>query len=187
VDHETAAVRVLDAAESLFYARGVQAVGMDDIRAAAGVSLRRLYQVFPSKERLVDSYLARRDLAQRTAMIEFVGAVDEPEERILAVFDFLALWFAHPDFRGCALANCFGELGPGSPTVAAAAREHKQGLREYLATLTHQAGLGPALSGQLALLVEGAITTAAILGGTEAAVQARQAAAILVTAARTDG
>ena len=32
----TAQARVLDAAEELFYARGIQTVGIDDIRAAAG-------------------------------------------------------------------------------------------------------------------------------------------------------
>ena len=56
---------MLDAAEALFYRRGVQAVGIDDIRAEAGVSLKRLYQLYPSKDQLVVGFLdtARRPLA----------------------------------------------------------------------------------------------------------------------------
>ena len=53
--------RVLDAAETLLYGRGLQTVGMDEIRGESGVSLKRLYQLFPSKERLVEAYLRRRD------------------------------------------------------------------------------------------------------------------------------
>jgi len=49
--------RVLDAAEELFYGRGIQSVGMDDIRGTSGVSLKRLYQLFPAKEQLVEAYL----------------------------------------------------------------------------------------------------------------------------------
>ena len=53
MDRETAEAHALDAAEELFYSRGIQAVGMDDIRNASGVSLKRLYQLFPAKEQLV--------------------------------------------------------------------------------------------------------------------------------------
>lgn len=55
MDAETAELRVLEAARTLFNERGVQAVGMDSIRSASGVSLKRLYQVFPSKDALLDA------------------------------------------------------------------------------------------------------------------------------------
>ncbi len=42
IDTATAQQQVLDAADALFYERGVQAVGMDAIRSASGVSLKRL-------------------------------------------------------------------------------------------------------------------------------------------------
>ncbi|WP_432074630.1 hypothetical protein [Streptomyces wuyuanensis] len=34
---------------------------MDAVRSASGVTLRRLYQAFPSKGALVEAYLLRRD------------------------------------------------------------------------------------------------------------------------------
>lgn len=57
----TDAERLLDAAEALYYARGIQAVGIDEVRTAAGVSLKRLYQLYPSKQHLVAAYLDARD------------------------------------------------------------------------------------------------------------------------------
>ena len=62
MDSATAREQALDAAEKLFYGRGIQSVGMDDIRGASGVSLKRLYQLFPAKEQLVEAYLERRDV-----------------------------------------------------------------------------------------------------------------------------
>ncbi|MFE6931078.1 helix-turn-helix domain-containing protein, partial [Streptomyces sp. NPDC057699] len=56
---------MLDAAQELFYGRGVQAVGMDAVRSASGVSLKRLYQLFPSKDALVLEFLRQRDVRWR--------------------------------------------------------------------------------------------------------------------------
>ena len=104
MDHNDARTRLLDAAETLFYERGIQAVGVDEIRTAATVSLKRLYQCFPSKDNLVEAYLYHRDRRWRSAMTDHVTHhAPRPADRPLAVFDWLGSWFAEPDFRGCAL------------------------------------------------------------------------------------
>ena len=100
MDSSAARAQALDAAEELFYGRGVQSVGMDDIRGASGLSLKRLYQLFPAKEQLVEAYLERRDERWRGRLAEFVARREEPEERILAVFDWLEEWFGEAGFRG---------------------------------------------------------------------------------------
>ena len=45
--------QILAAADELYYRKGYAAVGMDELRTAAGVSLRRLYALFPSKTDIV--------------------------------------------------------------------------------------------------------------------------------------
>ncbi|MEU8827931.1 TetR/AcrR family transcriptional regulator [Streptomyces sp. NPDC048636] len=182
MDQEPIRTRVLDAAEELFYGRGVQSVGMDEIRNASQVSLKRLYQLFPSKGELVEAYLKRRDLRWREALARHAEAEGDPGARILAVFDWLYGWFAEPDFRGCGFINSFGELGATTPAVADAARAHKEAFRAYLGGLVAGAGRPAALAGQLALLAEGAITTAAISGSAEPARQAEDAARVLLEA-----
>ena len=184
MDLDVASHRVLDTAESLFYARGVQAVGMDEIRAASGVSLKRLYQLFPAKEKLVQAYLERCDRRQRERLIDFADARETPTERILAIFDYLVVWFSEPGFRGCAFINCYGELGASSTAVTAAARVHKRAFQRYLADLVAAACAPAWLVDHLALLVEGALTTAAIFGSVEPAHQARDAARLLLAAAQ---
>jgi AcrR family transcriptional regulator len=182
VQIDVAERRVLDAAELLFYGRGVQTVGMDDIRDTSCVSLKRLYQLFPTKDRLLTEVLRRRDTHWRGRLADYVAThATEPAARLLAVFDWLADWFAEPGFRGCAWINAFGELGAVSPGVVEQAREHKRAFREYLDGLVTDAGLAPALGAHLYLLAEGAMTTAAISGTPEPAAQARAAAELLVS------
>jgi len=183
MDSEVARERALDAAEGLFYARGVRAVGMDEVRGASGVSLKRLYQLFPAKEQLVVACLDRRDVRWRGRLAEYVGRHEEPGARVLAVFDWLGGWFAEPGFRGCAWINAYGELGPASPAVAERVRAHKAAFRAFLDALTAGAGLPAALGGQLFLLAEGAMVTAGVTGDAEPARQAREAARVLLGAA----
>lgn len=184
MDAESAELRVLDAARRLFDERGVQAVGMDAIRGASGVSLKRLYQVFPSKDLLVEAVLRRRDEEVRESLTAHGARIaDGPYERVLAVFDWLADWFAEPGFRGCAFINTFGELGGVAPAVAAVARDHKEALRSYFAEQTDALGLPPVLAGQLALLANGAMAVAGISGSAEPATQAKSAAKTLLDAA----
>jgi len=183
MDPGTAETRALDAAEDLFYRRGVHAVGMDDIRDASGVSLKRLYQLFPNKERLVTAFLRRRDVRWRDRLTTFVAKTADPRARPLAVFDWLHTWFREPDFRGCAWINCFGELGATSPAVAEEVRGHKAAFRRYLRELVADAELPPPLADHLLLLAEGAMVTAAITGAAKPAHQARAAATQLLAAA----
>jgi AcrR family transcriptional regulator len=183
-DPEAERGRLLDAAEALFYRRGVQAVGIDDVRAEAGVSLKRLYQLFPSKDRLVVEFLERRDARWRGRLADFVAARDQagadPTDRILAVFDWLGEWFAEPGFRGCAWINSYGELGGVSADVARLARAHKTAFRTYLAALVADAALPPDLTDELLLLAEGAMVTAGIFNTPDPACHARRAATNLI-------
>ncbi|MGW1682504.1 TetR/AcrR family transcriptional regulator [Saccharopolyspora sp. NPDC002376] len=182
MDRHQAADTLLDTAESLFYERGIQAVGMAELRATSGVSLKRLYQCFASKDELVEAYLRRRDERWRAAL---AAHVEQSNEGALAVFDWLHEWFSEPGFRGCAFLNSFGELGGVSPAVAEATQDHKRELHDYLRDLVEQLDVaGPGeLAEQLLILVDGAIATAAVSGRADAALTARSAAAALIAAA----
>lgn len=180
MDSAVAREQALDAAETLFYGRGIQSVGMDDIRGASGVSLKRLYQLFPAKEQLVVAYLERRDVRWRQRLADHVDGHQDPGRRVLAVFDWLGEWFREPDFRGCAWINSYGELGATSERVADRVRAHKRAFKDYLTGLANDAGLPASLADQLYLLAEGAMVTAAIEQNAEPAARAGQAAHILV-------
>ena len=197
-----ARTQIIRAASRLFYTQGIGRVGMDAVRDAAGVSLKAIYKQFPSKEDLILGVLENLHQSWNTGIDGALAEVPSPRDRLLAVYDYLAAWFDRSDFRGCGFINAFGELGAGSPAVATAVREHKlsflatvdalvaEAVREHKLSflaivdqLVADAG-GPAeLGPQLAILAEGAQTTAAILGDAEMATVARGAAETLIDAA----
>ncbi|MFC8536694.1 TetR/AcrR family transcriptional regulator [Streptomyces sp. NPDC057249] len=169
---------LLDTVEDLFYERGIQAVGMDDVRAASGLPLKRIYRFFPAKEDLVVAMLKHRDRRWRGSLANHVEKVPDPRERVLAIFDWLAEWFAEPGFRGCAWINACGELGPSSQAVLAEVRSHKQAFHDQIAVWVHATGL-PVVE-PVFLLAEGAMVTAGISGDPAPARHARAAAATLL-------
>ncbi|MGW0735186.1 TetR/AcrR family transcriptional regulator [Streptomyces sp. NPDC002851] len=184
--HDDLISHVVAVADDLFYTHGVQAVTMQRIRSAAGVPLKTLYRLFPSKDELLAACLDRRDHIARSAIKEAVGAADDPVEKALAVFDFLDGWFHQPGFRGCVFAGAFGEAGAAAPVVVRAVRAHKQGLRELMTELAAQAGTrdAEAVGAQLAVLFDGAMALATFTGDTQAARHARRAARAVLDAAR---
>ncbi|MGK9219452.1 MULTISPECIES: TetR/AcrR family transcriptional regulator [unclassified Microbacterium] len=181
---EEARERILAAAEELYYRKGYAAVGMDELRSAAGVSLRRLYALFPAKNDIVAAVLDRRHRQWESALDGAIAAAGhDPRERLLAVYRYLEDWFCTGDFRGCAFINAFGELGGTHPEVARIVREHKASFQEHMAALVAASGAPAALAAQLSILAEGAQSTAAISGDPQVAAQARAAAEVLIDAA----
>jgi AcrR family transcriptional regulator len=177
--------RILASASGLFYERGLQAVGVDAIAAAAGVTKKTVYDQFGSKDALVVAYLAARDERWRRHVAAFLER--EPEgsaARVLATFDALGEWMARENARGCAFVNAAAELAPGHPALEVV-HEEKRWLRDTYAALAAAAGArAPArLGGELAILHEGALVIYSLGGDPGAAGTARGAAAALLAAA----
>ncbi|GAB3660565.1 TetR/AcrR family transcriptional regulator [Glycomyces tarimensis] len=182
MDATEARSRVVGAADRLFYTRGVQAVGMDAVRGEAGVSLKRIYSLFPSKDDLIVAVLEHRREQWNTGIAASAENARTAREKLLSIFDFLDAWFREPDFHGCAFINVFGELSAASSGVTRAVREQKQAFADYVADLVREIGAPEAVAEQITILVEGAQTAAAIAGGPQTAAQARAAAETLLDA-----
>jgi AcrR family transcriptional regulator len=187
IDDAAARAAVLRSADAIFTSRGVADVGMAEIRDAAGVSLRRLYTLYPSKRNLVAAWLAARHV---TWMDWFAGAVERHAaagvEPLLAGFDAIAEWAETPGYRGCAFVNTAAESGEIDDTHRAIVADHKHGLVTYCETLAEAGGYRePARLGRMiAVLLDGAMAQAAVLSSVEPVHSARAAAAIVLEASR---
>lgn len=138
--------RLLDAAAELFYARGVNATGIDAVTARAGVARKSLYNNFSSKNNLVLAFLEERHEEWRALHRARSADAGSPQERVLAVFD---AYIDHAEqrspegFRGCGLLNAAAELpvgAPGRAIVRAHKDEVEQLLAEAVADMTADAG-----------------------------------------------
>jgi len=176
-----AAARVLDVASRLFYDRGIRAVGVDTIAAAAEVTKKTIYDQFRSKDALITAYLQRRDRWYRDWVTSWI--TEHPDtDPLLAVFDGLGRWMSEVGPRGCAFVNAFAELSDPVHPAHRIARDHKAWLRDYLAELAAGAGHPDptTLAARLLTLHEGAIVLYSAGADPAAADTARGAAAALL-------
>jgi len=167
--------RILDAADRLFYARGIQSIGVDVVVLEAGISKRTLYKHFTSREQLIAAYLARRGARQPEE-----SKPGEELNEILGVFKRFERWFASDGFRGCPFSNAIAELGGDARHPAlAVARDIKHRNTAWFELRLRALGAPhpAALATQLSILVEGAVALAVQRAADGSAPQVARAAA----------
>lgn len=151
--------RILETVDRLFYRNGLQAVGVDAIVAALGISKKTLYRHFPSKDDLIVAYLKGRfrPLPEDSSR--------PPAEQILGNFE----WFARSlsmagDYRGCAYLNALAELGDEQSEARRLAVEFKESRRLWYRALLSRLEIDDpdTLATQLALLIDGAYAAALV-------------------------
>lgn len=173
LDIDDARVAVLTTADDLFYRHGIAAVSMADIRDQSGVSLRRLYSLFPHKSDLVSGWLEQR---HESWMAMFTNGIDQrlaaDDGPADAVFGSLTAWLVATEFRGCGFINTLAETGVVTDRHRDIIRHHKQALIDLLGQFTNE----PAA---LAVVIDGAIVQAAVFASTDPVKAARHAATSL--------
>ena len=176
--------RLLDAASELFYAEGIQSVGIDRVIERAGVAKASLYSTFGSKEELVCAYLNARHEQTLAGLRSAAAATDDPIGRLLAVFDAQARLFQAPGFRGCAFTAAASEAPPGG-RIDAAAESYRHDIRALFTELAGAAGAPDPvlLASQLQLIYDGSGLAANMDRNPGIATPARAAAAALIAAA----
>jgi AcrR family transcriptional regulator len=181
---QSARERLLAAANELFYADGVQTVGIDRVIEHAGVAKASLYNTFGSKENLVRAYLEGRHEATVDRLRHSVERRSDPRQRLLAVFDAQAEMFAEPSFRGCAFITASAEA-PDGGLIEQAADDYRAEIRSLFTDLAREAGAAdPAgLGRQLQLLYDGGGLAARMDRDPDVAVAGKAAAKVLLDAA----
>jgi AcrR family transcriptional regulator len=175
--------KLVEAAGDLFYERGFQAVGLDQVLERVGITKTAFYKHFDSKDALIVAVLEERDGRDVRELLAYVtqhGA--DPKARILAMFDFLGDWFREPGFRGCLFLNASTEFPNPNDPINRAATLHGTHMAAVVRGLLVQAGVRDpdGLTRQLMLLVGGAIQSRHMRVDLEAAGVARDAAAALL-------
>ena len=112
--------RLLDTAAQLFYAEGINTVGVSRIVKEAGVTLATFYRHFPKKQDLVLAYLQRvhDDFEGRAANAQ--EAAEDPGDVLRSIGNNITAQLLEPGFRGCAFINAASEFeDPHGPILRA--------------------------------------------------------------------
>ncbi|NJN71940.1 MAG: TetR/AcrR family transcriptional regulator [Limnothrix sp. RL_2_0] len=177
--------RILAAASKLFYAEGIQHVGIDRIIAESGVAKMSLYNNFKSKDELIAACLEK--MAQDWNAFfsrRLQELATEPEEQLLAAFDILQEWSEKPSYRGCPFINSSVELANPNHLGFQVAVRHKKATAELLVQLATAAGLASpdGVAQELFILIEGSLVVSMMQGNSQAIAQAKQAATVIIKA-----
>jgi AcrR family transcriptional regulator len=152
--------RLLDAADELFFSRGIAATPIDMVLARAGVSAATLYRGYESKEALVAAALERRHRSWLEVWDAAIERSADAPGKLLAVFDALDEFRARADgARWCAFLGSAAEYADAPPELARAVARDTDTLRSRLLALGEPVvgtGAGAAvLAEELLLLVSG--------------------------------
>lgn len=179
--------RILKTASTLFYRRGVRAVGVDLVVEEAGVAKTSLYRHFRTKDDLIAAFLHREDedfwrCWEETAKLH----ASEAEAELDAQLRWIGERVSRPNYRGCPQLNVAAEFPEMDHPARAVATAHKKELRRRLRELAKRlrAKRPDELAGQLSLLINGAFVSAQIFAAKEATPVLLAAARALIASAR---
>jgi AcrR family transcriptional regulator len=177
--------QILDAAYELFYRKGFNRVGVDEVAAFAGLTKRTLYYHFASKDELLGSVLALHGELSMARIRKYEDRYSGSAMEIIEIlFSELAKWSAKPGWTGAGFTRIVMELAdlPGHP-ARAIARRHKAAVEAWWASLLERAGVPTPLerARDVVVLLEGATALILIHGNRDYAKAACEAAKKLVS------
>lgn len=180
--------RLIDAADRLFYQRGLH-VGINEIVGAAGVAKTSLYLHFSSKDELVATYLSSRTATYVALWRQVLERTDglEPHARLDAIFDALRLFVQTVGYRGCPFVNAAAELPDSRHPGYEGIVEYRRFVREELfASVASDAGVIDVAEfcAQLQVIYDGSLA-GAVVENTAAPVDRARAIAHSVLRAAT--
>jgi len=123
--------RIIDAAGTLFRARGFAGIGVADIMKAAELTHGGFYGHFASKDDLA-AQASRRSLVRAAAKWERIAAASPREAYAALLANYLTPTHRDDPARGCAFASLSNDAARGGKAVRAAFAE---GLQPFLGVL----------------------------------------------------
>ncbi|MEN5173635.1 TetR/AcrR family transcriptional regulator [Acinetobacter higginsii] len=110
---------IIETALNLFNRFTYGSIGVDRIILESGVAKMTFYKYFPSKEKLVEACLIRRNESIQTAILSELETYLESDAlgRIKAIYSWYVNWFKSEDFNGCMFQKATVEVLKQYPSV----------------------------------------------------------------------
>ncbi len=164
VKHSEIKNRIIETASFLFYKNGYNSTGINEIISETGIAKATLYNHFKSKEAICLAYLRFKN----TTFIEDIEAYTTSKLKgkiqILAIFDFLELFFHNKDFNGCWCIKTVSEIPSDNEIIRNEIQSQKNSFIQLISKLVTnnlekiRAEEINSLSRQIYLLYESAVS-----------------------------
>jgi len=124
--------RLLRTASAIFYSKGINTVGVEELVSRAQVTRATFYRHFPSKDDLIVAYLRMTDELVRAE----VGAITESGRSARDTINAIAGWIVdqirNSEFRGCAFLNAAAEYPDPESPVQRVVVEHRAWFQQVM-------------------------------------------------------
>jgi AcrR family transcriptional regulator len=154
--------RLLRTASDIFYRDGIHSVGVDRVISEAGVTRATFYRHFPSKEDLVQAYLALEDDALRGMFAAGKSGATDSANMLELIIGAIADDITHNHTRGCPFINASAEYPDAASPVRLTVRAHRDWFQGELQSALAAAGRSDAAEKARALNL---LRDAALVGG----------------------
>ncbi|WP_418638048.1 TetR/AcrR family transcriptional regulator [Winogradskyella sp.] len=127
--------RIIETASFLFYKNGYNSTGINQIIAEAGIAKATLYNHFKSKEAICLAYLQYKNSHFLENLKNFTRSKPKGKGQILALFDFLQLFYQDKDFNGCWCIKTVSEIPKDNEIIRNEIQSQKNDFITRIATL----------------------------------------------------
>ncbi|MEP3386165.1 MAG: TetR/AcrR family transcriptional regulator, partial [Flavobacteriaceae bacterium] len=114
---------------------GYNSTGINEIISEAGIAKATLYNHFKSKEDICLAYLRFRNTSFIKDIEAFTSSKPKGKKQILAIFDFLELFFLTKDFNGCWCIKTVSEIPRDNETIRNEIQKQKNDLIQFISKL----------------------------------------------------
>ncbi len=135
VKHSEIRHRIIETASKLFYKNGYNSTGINEIISEAGIAKATLYSHFKSKEDICIAYLRFKNSTFLNDIKEFTTSKKKGTEQILALFDFLQLFFKDQDFNGCWCIKTVAEIPKDNQNIRIEIQNQKTNFIKFIKEL----------------------------------------------------
>ncbi|MEP3371276.1 MAG: TetR/AcrR family transcriptional regulator [Maribacter dokdonensis] len=161
--HAEVKKRITETASYLFYKNGYNSTGINEIISEAGIAKATLYNHFKSKEEICLAYLQYKNHNFLKDFESFTTSKAKGKDQILAIFDFLQMFYQEKDFNGCWCIKTVSEIPKENELIRNEIQSQK---KEFIAEIEElivnnlnylTSNEAPTLARQIYLLYESAV------------------------------
>ncbi|WP_290701051.1 TetR/AcrR family transcriptional regulator [Lacinutrix sp.] len=117
---------IIETASDLFYKNGYNSTGINEIIAEAGIAKATLYNHFKSKEAICISYLQHKNDSFLESVKIYCESKPKGKQQLLALFNFLELFYKQPEFNGCWCIKTIAEIPQDNISIRTEIQKEKK-------------------------------------------------------------
>ena len=135
MEHLKVRDRIVETASRLFYKNGYNSTGVNEIISESGIAKATLYNHFKSKEDICIAFLYFKHAAFIKDIEAYTRDKKEGLQQILALFDYLQLFFRDKEFNGCWGIKTVAEIPQDNQKIRTVLQGQKREFLELISAL----------------------------------------------------